>query len=111
VQIDNQSKVQSAKMAQDNAQTHLVSTATCHHSSAGLASETPMLDKSVKQRKKASDVCIEDAEKAVRDAHAHGTLPKVAMIELKVFLKAHHLPLGGKKAEVLERVENLLRSV
>jgi hypothetical protein len=75
---------------------------------AGGTSETPKLDKIARQRKKASDVCTEDAEKAVRNAHTMGTLSKVALIELKAFLKSRGLPVGGKKAEVLERVENHL---
>lgn len=65
-------------------------------------------DKPARQRKKASDVDAAEAEAAVRAAHAAGTLAKVPMLELKAFLKAHGKPVGGKKAEILERAQALL---
>ena len=64
--------------------------------------------KPARQRKKASDVSAEDAVAAVRAAHAQGTLAKLGLLELKAFLKANGKPVGGKKAEVLERAQAVL---
>lgn len=57
-----------------------------------------------RMRKKASDFDATQAEAVLRTAHAAGTLQKVSVPEMKAFLKSRGLLLGGKKAEIIERV-------
>jgi hypothetical protein len=63
-----------------------------------------------RQRKKASDVSLDDAVKVVQLAHAQGSFAKVGLLELKAFLKAKGKPVSGKKAELVERAQAVLAS-
>ena len=65
--------------------------------------------KAQRQRKKASDVAPEQAEAVVRQARACGSFAKVGLHELKAYLRAQGKPVGGKKAELVERVQALLQ--
>jgi SAP domain len=58
-----------------------------------------------RERKKASDVNVEDAVVKVKAAKNAGTLGKLSLLELKAYLKSVGKPVGGKKAELIERVE------
>ncbi|KAL3154065.1 hypothetical protein ABBQ32_013608 [Trebouxia sp. C0010 RCD-2024] len=64
--------------------------------------------KAPRQRKKADDIDLAEVEKKVCEKQAAGRLQDISIPELKCFLKARKLPVGGKKAELLARVEPLL---
>lgn len=58
-----------------------------------------------RDRKKASDINVEEAVAKVKAAKAGGTLAKLSLLELKAYLKSVGKPVGGKKADLMERVE------
>jgi SAP domain len=66
--------------------------------------------KAARVRRKASDVTTEAAEQVVRQAQEQGTFAKVGLAELKAFLKSRGKPVGGKKADVVERAQEALRA-
>ena len=83
---------------------------------AGAPGDTPVAaddesaekEKAVRKRAKASDVNPEEAEVALRTAQAQGSFAKVGLAEIKAFLKWKGKPVGGKKAELVERAIALL---
>ncbi|KAL3140035.1 hypothetical protein ABBQ38_004316 [Trebouxia sp. C0009 RCD-2024] len=64
--------------------------------------------KAPRQRKKAEDIDLAEVEKKIREKQAAGRLQDISIPELKCFLKARKLPVGGKKAELLARAEPML---
>ena len=64
--------------------------------------------KAPRQRKKAEDIDLAEVEKMLHEKQAAGRLQDVSIPELKCFLKARKLPVGGKKSDLLARVEPLL---
>jgi hypothetical protein len=58
------------------------------------------------KRKKASDIPADEALKKVHEALTAGLLSKLSVPELKAYLKAKGKPVGGKKADLLARIEN-----
>jgi hypothetical protein len=74
---------------------------------AGMGQEAEKV-KEVRQQKKASYRSTEEADKVIREAHLQGVLAKVGMVDLRAFLKAQGKPLGGKKVELVNRVQGLL---
>jgi hypothetical protein len=58
-----------------------------------------------RDRKKASDINVEEAVAKVKAAKSAGTLMKLSLLELKAYLKSVGKPVGGKKAELVERVD------
>ena len=73
---------------------------------AAAAADAP--SKAPRQRKKADDIDLADVEKKIREKQAAGRLQDLSIPELKCFLKACKLPVGGKKSNLLARVEPLL---
>ena len=69
---------------------------------------TAAATKAPRQRKKAEDVDLAEVEKKIHEKQAAGRLQDVSIPELKCFLKARKLPVGGKKSDLLTRVEPLL---
>ena len=59
-------------------------------------------------RPKASDLDIAQVEAKVKQMFASGEQSKLSVPEIKAFLKAHYQLLTGKKADLLERVSNVL---
>ena len=76
--------------------------------SVGLAAAAAAPSKAPRQRKKADDVDLAEVEKKIHDKQAAGRLQELSIPELKCFLKARKLPVGGKKADLLARMESLL---
>ena len=72
------------------------------------APATAAVIKAPRQRKKAEDVDLAEVEKKMHERHAAARLQDVSIPELKCFLKARKLPVGGKKSDLLARVEPLL---
>lgn len=64
--------------------------------------------KAPRQRKKADDIDLAQVEKKIQDKLAAGKLADLSIPELKCFLKARKLPVGGKKSDLVARVEPLL---
>eukprot|EP00892_Ulva_mutabilis_P010491 jgi/Ulvmu1/7814/UM004_0043.1 len=56
------------------------------------------------KRRKVSDINVEDAKAKVTAAKAAGTMAKLSIPELKVYLKAIGKPVGGKKGDLVERI-------
>ena len=75
---------------------------------AAPAPATAAPTKAPRQRKKAEDVDLAEVEKKIHEKQAAGRLQDLSIPELKCFLKARKLPLGGKKSDLLARVEPLL---
>ena len=91
---------------------------------AGIAASTPLTAgdsaatmavaaaaapaKAPRQRKKADDIDLAEVEKKIQDKFAAGKLADLSIPELKCFLKARKLPVGGKKSDLVARVEPLL---
>lgn len=69
---------------------------------------TAALTKAPRQRKKADDIDLAEVEKKIYERQAAGRLQEISIPELKCFLKARKLPVGGKKAELIARMEPLL---
>jgi len=61
-----------------------------------------------RQRKKADDIDLAEVEKKIQEKFAAGKLADLSIPELKCFLKARKLPVGGKKSDLVARVEPLL---
>jgi hypothetical protein len=61
-----------------------------------------------RKRTKAGDLDAAHVEAKVRAQHAAGALDKLSIPEMKVFLKARKLPLGGKKADLVARLGEAL---
>ncbi|KAL0019186.1 hypothetical protein WJX77_001417 [Trebouxia sp. C0004] len=61
-----------------------------------------------RQRKKADDIDLAEVEKKIQEKFAAGKLADLSIPELKCFLKARKLPVGGKKSDLVTRVEPLL---
>ena len=81
--------------------------------SATVAAEHPTAApvapvKAPRQRKKAEDIDLTITEKKIRDKHAAGSLTDLSIPEMKCFLKAHKVPVGGKKAELIAKLELFL---
>lgn len=73
---------------------------------AGTDAAEPAADQAPKRdRKKASDINVEEAVAKVKAAKAGGTLAKLSLLELKAYLKSVGKPVGGKKADLMERIE------
>ena len=51
-----------------------------------------------RQRKKAENIDLAVVEKKIHEKHAAGSLNDLSIPEMKCFLKAHKVPVGGKKA-------------
>ena len=64
--------------------------------------------KAPRQRKKADDIDLAEVEKKIQEKFAAGKLADLSIPELKCFLKARKLPVGGKKSDLVARVEPLL---
>lgn len=64
--------------------------------------------KAARQRKKADDMDLAEVEKKIQEKFAAGKLADLSIPQLKCFLKAHKLPVGGKKSDLIARVEPLL---
>lgn len=64
--------------------------------------------KAPRQRKKADDIDLAEVEKKIQGKFAAGKLADLSIPELKCFLKARKLPVGGKKSDLVARVEPLL---
>lgn len=56
------------------------------------------------KRKKASEISVDEAASKVKAALAAGTLAKLSIPELKVYLKSVGKPVSGKKGDLLERI-------
>lgn len=63
-----------------------------------------------RKRTKAEDLDSAQVEAKVRDKHTAGQLEKLSIPELKCFLKARKQALGGKKADLVARVTDVLAS-
>ena len=61
-----------------------------------------------RKRTKADDLDTAQVEVKVRERHAAGQLDKLSIPELKCFLKARKQAVGGKKADLVARVAELL---
>ncbi len=83
-----------------------VSAAAAAAATEAAASAAPA--KAPRQRKKADDMDLAEVEKKVQEKFAAGRLQDLSIAELKCFLKAHKLPVGGKKSDLVSRVEPLL---
>ena len=83
-----------------------------HLSAVGLpeasAAVPPAPAKAPRQRKKADDIDLAVVEKKVIEKHATGSLTDLSIPEIKCFLKARKVPVGGKKADLISRLEPLL---
>ena len=75
---------------------------------AARAPATAAAIKAPRQRKKAEDIDLAEVEKKMHEKQAAGRMQDVSIPELKCFLKARKLPVGGKKSDLLARVEPLL---
>ena len=64
--------------------------------------------KTPRQRKKADDVDLADVERKIKEKFAARKLQDLSVPELKCFLKAHKLPVGGKKSDLISRIEPVL---
>lgn len=64
--------------------------------------------KAPRQRKKADDIDLAAVEKKVLEKHAAGSLNDLSIPELKCFLKARKATVGGKKADLIARLQPLL---
>ena len=64
--------------------------------------------KAPRQRKKADDIDLAEVEKKIQEKFAAGKLADLSVPELKCFLKARKLPVGGKKSDLVAKVEPLL---
>ncbi len=54
-------------------------------------------------------VCFDQVEAKVRQMFAEGLQDKLSVPEIKVFLKARKIPMGGKKADLLARLSAALK--
>ena len=72
------------------------------------AAAPPAPAKAPRQRKKADDIDLAVVEKKVIEKHATGSLTDLSVPEIKCFLKARKVPVGGKKADLISRLEPLL---
>ena len=61
-----------------------------------------------RQRKKADDIDLGEVEKKIQQKFAAARLQDLSIPELKCFLKARKLPVGGRKSDLIARVEPLL---
>lgn len=61
-----------------------------------------------RKRTKADDLDAAAVEAKVRQMHSQGQLTKLTIPEMKCFLKAKKLSVGGKKAELMARVSECL---
>lgn len=57
------------------------------------------------KRRKVSDISVEESTTKVKAAIAAGTLTKLSVPELKVYLKSIGKPVGGKKSDLLQRIQ------
>jgi len=57
--------------------------------------------------KRKADVDVDEAE--IRSRSEGGTLEKLKNDQLKEFLKAKGLPVSGKKADLVQRIEEYLQ--
>ena len=64
--------------------------------------------KAPRQRKKADDIDLAEVEKKIQEKLGAGRLQDLSVPELKCFLKARKLPVGGKKSDLVARIEPLL---
>lgn len=64
--------------------------------------------KAPRQRKKADDIDLAEVEKKIQEKFGAGRLQDLSVPELKCFLKARKLPVGGKKSDLVARIEPLL---
>lgn len=81
--------------------------------SATVATEHPTAApvapvKAARQRRKAEDIDLVAVDKKIREKHAAGSLNDLSIPEMKCFLKTHKVPVGGRKAVLIARLEPLL---
>ena len=74
--------------------------------------ESPLADMKPKapprKRAKPDDLDVEAVKQAVQQKQAAGKLQELSVNELKVALKARKLPVGGKKGDLLARLQSVL---
>lgn len=58
------------------------------------------------KRRKVSDISVEETSAKVKAATAAGKLISLSVPELKVYLKSIGKPVGGKKSDLLERIQS-----
>ena len=58
----------------------------------------------IRKRTKVEDLDLAAVETKVRRKHAEGKLDVLTIPEIKCFLRAHKMPVGGKKAEIVARL-------
>jgi hypothetical protein len=75
---------------------------------AAAAEATTAPAKAPRQRKKADDIDLAEVGRKIQEKFAAGKLADLSIPELKRFLKARKLPVGGKKSDLVARVEPLL---
>lgn len=54
-------------------------------------------------------MCFDQVEAKVKQMSAQGLQEKLSVPEIKVFLKARKVPVGGKKADLLARLSAALK--
>lgn len=77
----------------------------CASDAAVKAATKPSDQAAKRERKKASDVNTEEAVAKVKAAIAAGTMIKLNLQGLKAYLKSIGAPVGGKKADLIERIQ------
>lgn len=76
-----------------------------HADEAGAAA---VAAKAPRNRTKAGDLDVAAVETKVMAKHAEQQLEKLSIPEIKCFLKAKKLPVGGKKGDLLDRLVKFL---
>ena len=61
-------------------------------------------------RPKAPELDVSQVQAKVMELFAEGQQQKLTLPEIKCFLRARKVPVGGKKADLLVRVKDLLKS-
>ena len=74
----------------------------------GNADEAAAAAKAPRNRTKAGDLDVAAVETKIKAKHAEQQLGKLSIPEIKCFLKAKNLPVGGKKGDLLERLVRFL---
>lgn len=79
--------------------------ATTAGATTNPANGMPKADTASKRRK-VSDISVEESTAKVKAAMAAGKLTSLSVPELKVYLKSIGKPVGGKKSDLLERIQS-----
>ena len=77
---------------------------------AGTAGAPAKPKAAPRARQKASDLDAAQVEAKVRQMCAQGLQEKLSIPEIKCFLKARKVAVGGKKADLLSRLSGVLKS-